>query len=312
MISLDISIVIVNYNSGHELAICLDSLERIRDELDFEIIVVDNGSSDGSLEEAEEKHSGFRVLRAGKNYGFAGACNLGLAVTRGRHVMLLNPDTEVVPGTLRRLCAALDNHSNWGIVGPRMVDPNGNPYSAARRFPTPSFLFCETTRLTFLFPQSKLFATYFYGDRDIKTLDSVDQIEGSALVIAGQARKAVGDLDTRFFLFFEEVDWCKRVKAAGFEIHIVQNAAVRHTRATTMSRNFLMARVAHAESAMKYFQKYYGEDGVGRLRRWMRVGLWIRELGMRLAALLGAGERAQIRIEAAKREREVYRRGLQA
>lgn len=309
--SLDLSIIIVNYNGGQDLLTCLKALERVRAEVAFEVIVVDNGSSDGSAEEAEAKHPAFKVLRAGKNLGFAAGCNLGLGAARGRHAMLLNPDTEVLPGALRQLMSALDGHSSWGIVGPRMVDQNGYQYPAARRFPTPYHLFCEYTRLAFLFPRSRLFAAYFYGDCDMKTMDTADQIEGSAFVISGRAREAVGDLDPRFFLFFEEVDWCRRVREAGFEIHLVQDAVVRHRRSAIMSQYFLEARVAHAESAMKYFYKYYGQAGVKRLRRWMRAGLWIRRFAMRLAAVLGAGERARIRAEAARRELAVYRRGLQ-
>ena len=156
---MDLSIVIVNYNCGLDLLACLEALEGVKGELAFEVIVVDNGSSDGSLEEAKAKHPEFQMLQAGKNLGFAAGCNLGLAVASGRHAMLLNPDTEVLPGAFSRLVSALDSHSNWGVVGPRMIDQDGHPYSAARRFPTPYRLFCEYTRLTSLFPHSRLFAS---------------------------------------------------------------------------------------------------------------------------------------------------------
>ncbi|MFH1010699.1 MAG: glycosyltransferase family 2 protein [bacterium] len=309
---VDLSIIIVNYNGGHELLSCLNSIKMAHAELVYEVIVVDNGSTDGSLERAKSDYPEFRFLSAGTNLGFAAACNLGLAGAQGRHAMLLNPDTEVLQGTLTCLVGTLDANPAWGIVGPRMVDQEGRIYSAARRFPTPWRLFCEDTRLTYLFPRSKLFASYIYGDRDIRAVDDVDQIEGSALVISGRAREVVGDLDPRFFLFFEEVDWCRRVRQAGFEIRVVQNAEVRHMRSTTMRRYFLEARLARAKSAMMYFQKYYGAKGLKQLRRWMRIGLWIREWEMRMALLLGTGERARIRAEAARCERALYHRGLQA
>jgi N-acetylglucosaminyl-diphospho-decaprenol L-rhamnosyltransferase len=307
---LDLSVIIVNYNGRAVLLGCLEALGNVRDELAFEVIVVDNGSSDGSPEDAEEKYPNFRVLRAGENIGFAAACNLGLARATGRHAMLLNPDTEVLPGALKRLVDALDDHPIWGVVGPRMVDQSGSLYPAARRFPTPWRLFCEYTRLSSLLARSRLFADYYYGDRDVKTLDTVDQVEGSALVISGPAREAVGNLDPRFFLFFEEVDWCRRVWDAGFEIHLVQDAVVRHRRASIVSQYFIEARAAHAVSAMRYFHKYDGEAGLKRLQRWMTMALLIRKWGMRLAAILGAGEKARMRVEAATREQAVYRRGL--
>jgi N-acetylglucosaminyl-diphospho-decaprenol L-rhamnosyltransferase len=310
VVTPDLSIVVVNYNSGDDLLACLDSLNRIRAELPYEVTIADNGSTDGSSEKAEAAYPHFQFLHSGENLGFAAACNLGLARARGRHVMLLNPDTEVQPGALTRLVSALDDHPSWGIVGPRMTDQNGRPYPAARRFPTPYYLFCEYTRLASAFPRSRLFATFFYGDRDSNKLDEVDQIEGSALIMRGSARTVIGDLDPRFFLYFEEVDWCKRVREAGFEVHLVQEAEVLHRRATTMSRYFLQARLAHAESAMKYFQKHHGVAGLKKLRRWMRCALWIREWQMRVAFLLSKGERPRIRAEVAKSERAVYRRGL--
>jgi GT2 family glycosyltransferase len=306
----DLSIIIVNYNGGLELLYCLKALDRVRNELTFDVIVVDNCSTDGSLEAAESKNLNFIAIHACENLGFAAACNRGLAMALGRHAMLLNPDTEVQPNALSKLVAALDSHPKWGIVGPRMLDQFRHAYRATRRFPRPFDLFCETTRLAFLFPRSKLFAAYFYGERDPLALDEVDQIEGSALMISGSARKLVGNLDPQFFIFFEEVDWCKRVRAEGLEIHVVQEAEVLHLRSTSMSRNYLTTRPIHALSSMKYFRKHHGEQGLRNLRRWMIAGLWIREAAMWLASLLGKGKLARLRARGARLERRVYSRGL--
>jgi len=308
--NLDLSVIVVNYNSGDVLPQCLTALALAQAEVALEVIIVDNGSTDGSIEVAEQAHPYFLFVKAGENLGFARACNAGLARARGRHVMLLNPDAEVRPGALSNLVAALDAHSHWGIVGPRMVDGSDQPYPAARRFPTPFFLFTESTRLAFLFPRSRWLARYFYGDRERSALDDVDQVEGSALVMSGAARAVVGDLDERFFLYFEEVDWCLRVNRAGFETHLVSAAVVRHHRATTMSRFFLDTRVHNADSAMKFFLKHHGERGLKSLRRWMRAALLLREIGMTMAAWLGAGERAKLRAAGARIERGIYRRGL--
>jgi GT2 family glycosyltransferase len=307
----DLSVIIVSYDSGEDLPKCLEALENVRDELRLEIIVVDNQSSDGSAEAVQATHPDVLFIRADRNLGFAAGCNLGLGIAQGRHAMLLNPDTEVLPGALKRLVEALDTHPSWGMVGPSLMDSSGHQYRAARRFPTPYYLFCESTRLAFFFPRSRLFGAYFYGDRTIESLDQVDQLEGSALVISGSAREAVGNLDSRFFLYFEEVDWCRRVKEAGYEIHVVHDAVICHHRSSSVSQHFLEARVAHAESAMKYFSKYHGEAGLRPLRRWIRLGLWVREWGMRVASILGGGERVRVKAQAAHRERAVYRRGLQ-
>jgi GT2 family glycosyltransferase len=307
----DLSVVIVNFNGKNDLLRCLASLNGASSGRGVDVIVVDNGSSDGSIEAAEGQFPSVRFLRLGKNVGFAAACNYGMAEAKGRHIMLLNPDTEVLPGALAELVRALDAHGEWGIVGPRMVDSADQAYRAARRFPTPFYLFCECTRLAYLFPRS-IFGIYFYGDNPPDMLDQVEQIEGSALVISEAARAMVGPLDEQFFLFFEEVDWCRRVIMIGLQVHVVQSATVRHHRSTTMSRNYLAARVANAESAMKYFFKYHGREGVASLRRWMRTALTLRILGAKLISLFGRKELARLRIEGARMERDVYRRGLTA
>jgi GT2 family glycosyltransferase len=309
---MDLSIIIVNYNGGKELFDCLQSLDAVRQELTFEAIVVDNGSTDGSLDEAERRFKGIITIRAGENLGFGAACNRGLLIAQGRHFMLLNPDTVVQPQALARLVKALDLHPNWGIVGPRMLDQNQQVYRAARRFPRPFDLFCESTRLAFIFPHWKFFAGYFYSESIPESLDEVDQIEGSALVISGKARATVGDLDPQFFIFFEEVDWCKRVRAAGWEIHVVQDAEVMHIRSSSMSKSFTFIREIHAQSCMKYFRKHYGEQGLRKIRCWMRTALRIREMGMWIAAIAGRGSKAKLRAKTSRLERQVYQRGLEA
>jgi hypothetical protein len=306
----DISIVVVNYNGKDDPLACLGSLELARDELGIEVLMADNGSTDGSVEAVADRHPWVRIIAMGQNLGFAAACNHALAEAQGRHVMLLNPDTEVPPHSLKSLVQALDQNPQWGIVGPRMVDQDNRPYPSARRFPTPFFLFCECTRLVYLFPRSKLFAGYFYGDCEQNSQGRVDQIEGSALLISGPARRAVGPLDERFFLFFEEVDWCRRVGQAGFEVRVVQDAVVRHRRAATMSRFYVEARRANARSALAFFEKHHGSEGVKSLRRWMLAALLIRQLATAWLSLFGKRELARLRLAGARAEWEVYRRGL--
>lgn len=307
MATPDLSIIIVSFNGKDDLLICLKSLDLVRSELNVEVIVVDNGSTDDSPAAIREAFAWVRVIEAGKNLGFAAGCNRGLAEKHGRHVMLLNPDTEVMPQALTCLVQFLDLHPECGAAGPQMIDQNDRLYRSARRFPSPSFLFCECTRLIHFFPRSKLFGAYFYGDREISDIERVDQVEGSALVVSESALKAVGPLDERFFLFFEEVDWCRRIRSAGFEIRVVRDAKIRHHRATTMSRFYVESRRANAESALKYFNKHHGQIGVRSLRRWMKAALLIRIAATSLIGLFGKKDLAQLRLKGAREEYQVYR-----
>jgi GT2 family glycosyltransferase len=303
----DLSIVIVNYNGGHDILRCLQSLRRVAPELAMEIIVVDNGSADGSTAMMAAQHPEAHLIIAGENLGFARACNRGLSEAKGRHALLLNPDTEVRPGALRAMTQALDDHFKWGIVGARMLTESGRAYPAARRFPRPVDLFCEATKLSALFPHTRLCAHYFYGERDLDRLDDVDQVEGSALMISGRARKTVGNLDPQFFVYFEEVDWCRRVKAAGFEIHVIQAAEIVHHRATTVSKFFVQARLYNAESACRYFLKWEDQAGLRSVKRWMRAALWIREIALTIVGRAQRNDRLMLKAKAARAERRFYR-----
>ncbi|MBI5058708.1 glycosyltransferase family 2 protein [candidate division KSB1 bacterium] len=304
---IELSVIVVNFNGGEDTLRCLRALERVSGEVESEIIVIDNGSSDGSCERIEHDFTAVQLIRAGANLGFAAACNRGLERAAGRHALLLNPDTEVCAGALSGMVRALDEHPGWGIVGARMVDGSGKLYTAARRFPRPFDLFCEQLHLANWFPRSRWFARYFYGEHAPETLDAVEQVEGSALMISGAARQQVGDLDPQFFVFFEEVDWCRRVKAAGLEIHVVQSARIVHHRATTMSRFFVQSRSYHARSAQAYFRKHYGERGLRSLRRWMIAAGWIREIGARVLLPFAGGDTMRLRIAGARAERKIYR-----
>lgn len=303
---LDLSIIIVNFNGGTEILRALSALRRVSAELRFEVRIVDNASTDGSAEKIAAGFPEFHIESAGKNLGFAAGCNHGLKHAIGRHFMLLNPDTEIRPGALRSLVEALDQHATWGIVGARMLTETGESYRAARRFPQPFDLFCECVKLNQLFPTNRWFSRYFYGNVAPEELDEVDQVEGSALMISGKVRAVVGDLDERFFVFFEEVDWCRRVRNAGYEIHVVQMAEIVHHRSTTMSKFYRESRLYNAASACHFFEKWEGKSGVRRLKRWMIPALWIREWGVRLLSLVRSDQGLTIKATAARSERKYY------
>jgi GT2 family glycosyltransferase len=305
-----LSVIIVNYNGGDELLACLKSLRDSNEFISHEALVIDNDSRDGSFARAKQAFSQFKFISAGDNVGFAAANNIGLRNATGRHVLLLNPDTEIESGALSRLVSALEAHPEWGIIGPRMLDGNGKPYRAARRFPTTKDLAYEQLGLSKLFPLSRRFNGYVYGETPLRTLDEVEQIEGSALLIRREALDAVGPLDEQFFIFFEEVDWCRRVRDAGFEIHVVADAAVRHHRSTTMSKHYVRIRRIHANSAMKYFRKHHGEESLRELRKRMKRALRLRILLCWLHLPLGGFGKALLRAQGASAELDAYQRGL--
>ncbi|MCC6475566.1 glycosyltransferase family 2 protein [bacterium] len=306
-----VAVIIVSFNSRDDVLECLAALEDdIASEL-VEVIVVDNGSNDDSPAAIASQFPAVKLIALQENLGFASACNVGIQNSCAPSILLLNPDTKVRPGAIASLHEALAAHPDWGIVGPRMVDQHGHSYCAARTLPTVWRLITETLTLYRLFPHSALFNSYLYGDVNLDNLDRVEQIEGSALMISQRARAQVGNLDSRFFIYFEEVDWCKRVADAGFEIHVVKDAEVMHRRSTTMSKFFIFSRQARAQSAMNYFLKHHGKFGLFKLRAAMSAALLIRAL--LLFPLVATGrQRHRTKIAATFAEWREFTRGIHA
>lgn len=306
-----VSVVIVNYNGGSDILACLASLVKSEQEFPVEIVVVDNGSEDGSPAKIFAQFPQVRLLELAQNRGFAAGCNIGIDVAKGGAILLLNPDTEVEIDAIEKMYRALTEHPEWGIVGAKMLDSNGKPYRAARRFPTARDLAYQATGLARLFSSSRKFNGYLYGEKEIESLSEVDQIEGSCLMISEAAHKKIGNLDERFFIFFEEVDWCKRAFAAGYRAHVVNDAMVVHKISTTMGKYYKRSREVHAQSAMKYFQKHYGDRGLAELRSRMSTALAVRVLLLALPALFGLGN-SRKRFSGTLAERRTYTEGLKS
>lgn len=307
----EVSVIIVNFNGGAEILDCLRSLTASASNATLEIVVVDNGSTDGSDAQIATQFPHVKLQRMGENRGFAAACNVGIQMSRRGTILLLNPDTVVEESAVLLMFDAMQKNAQWGIVGARMVNSERKSYRAARRLPGIRDLVLYTTGLSKLFSRSKYFNGYLYGEREIESLDEVEQVEGSCLMISEAARASVGPLDEQFFIFFEEVDWCKRVREAGFGIHVVNEAVVLHHVSTTMGKYFARTREIHAQSAMRYFRKHEGEEGYRRLRSAMKAALGIRLLGTFILSLSGS-ESARRRHDGTVAERRTYQRGLEA
>lgn len=224
-----LDIVIVNWNTGPYLRRCLDSIERAASgpfEL-ADVIVVDNASTDRSLEEAAASTMPVRLMENDSNLGFAAACNQGAAAGTADHLLFLNPDAELSATTLVEMGRCMGDASNMiGVVGAQMRTAEGTEVSSCSRFPTPRALVVETLGLHRLAPLR--FTGRHIEIDEMATSGPVDQVIGACFLTRRELFDALGGFDERFFVYYEEVDFCLRARQHGWSTYHCHEAAVTH------------------------------------------------------------------------------------
>ncbi len=275
---VDLSVIIVNWNVRDLLRRCLQSIFANLPACRLEIIVVDNASGDGSAEMARTEFPQVRLIANPDNRGFPAANNQGLAVARGRYVLLLNPDTEVLSDALETMVAFADTHPDVGVVGPQLLNPDGTVQSSRRRFPTLATALFESTWLQPYAPR-RLLERYYVLDRPDDQVQDVDWVTGAALMARREAVEQVGPLDEGFFMYCEELDWCRRFREAGWRVVYLPTARIVH-HVGKSSEQVLPARHIHFQtSKVRYFRKYHGPVAA-ELLRWVLLGNYLWQIGL--------------------------------
>lgn len=223
-----LSVVIVSWNTKDLLRRCLETLKAEIEDIDHEVFVVDNNSSDGSAAMVADEYPWAHLIANHTNRGFAAANNQAFKLARGDYVLLLNPDTEVAPGSLHTLMSFLDTHPQAGVVAPQLLNSDGTVQRSCRQFPTFAGMLYELIGLSRMFPNQPRFRQYKMLDWNHDDERQVDQPEGACLMVRRDMMNQVGWLDEGFFMLFEEVDWCYRIKQAGWEIWFTPTAKIVH------------------------------------------------------------------------------------
>ncbi len=218
--AIDLSIIIVSYNVRDLLLSCLASIEAWLSVTDFsaEVMVIDNASTDGSADSVRRRFPGTRVIELNKNLGFAAANNRGAQVASGRTVAFLNPDTTVVGDAFGVMLQFLDANPAVGVVGPKILYPDGRIQSTRRRFPTRRTGFFESTIIQQYWRDNAILRRYYVSDRSSDETQEVDWLVGACLFARREVLQSAGLFDERFFMYSEEVEWCHRVREAGWTI----------------------------------------------------------------------------------------------
>ncbi len=276
--AVDLSIVVLSWNTEALLRTCLARVDAIDPSVSTEVIVVDNASSDGSAAMVEREFPRARLVRNAKNLGYAEGNNVGVRVACGRYVFLLNSDTEIEPDAPARLVRFLDANPDCGAVGAMLLNLDGTVQRACMRFPTLAIAVLFDTWLGKRTTFRRVIDRYFYRDFDHETSRDVDQPPAAALAVPRRVYDEVGLLDPDLFLFFNDVDLCRRIREAGYRIHYLAEARVVHHGGASTSQYGDFALEWHRNRA-RYYQRAFGTLGFELAKAmsvWRAIEEWWR------------------------------------
>lgn len=274
--STDITVSIVNWNTKEELAGCLDSVLR-QQGVGFDVVVVDNGSSDGSAEMVKTRYPQAVLIATSDNKGFAGGQNEAFAFSRGRYILLLNPDARMIgDDVLANIIKFGDSESKVGIFGTRILNTDGSLQFSARRFPTLGAGIFRNSILGRLFPRNRYVKEYLMTDWDHDAMRDVDWVSGAAMVLRRAALDDIGPLDEGFFMYCEDVDICYRAHEKGWRVCYYPGATVTHKIAASSDLAQVRMIYQFHKSMLRFFNKHYARTWPVHKRLFVLLGLTFR------------------------------------
>jgi len=269
-----VSVVIVSWNTCQLTLDCVRSLESSRNSLSTEIIVVDNASSDGTVEQLRRQFPHVNVIENRENLGFARGNNVGLKICTGKYVALINSDVVVPQGCLEKMLSFMEENARIGMLGPKMILRDGSIGKSVYASPTVWNWFCNGLGLSSLFKHSKLFANFELADFDYNKTQDVDMLTGWFWLVRSTALQEVGVLDDQFFMYGEDIDWPSRFRKAGWRVTYCSEAEAIHYCGASSDRAPTRFYVEMNRANLQYFRKHHGPLGV--LGFWL--AMWIQQL----------------------------------
>ncbi len=259
--SKDISVVIVNYNSGNLLNDSLKSIFSTAGRQDVEVAVIDNNSHDSSLIYAKNHFPQVKYIKNDRNQGFSKAVNQGIKLSTGDYILLLNPDTILDFSQLQKMVEFLGSQKNAGIIGPKLLNIDGTVQLSCRSFPSfVNSIFNRYSPLTRIFPQNKYSARYLYTNWDHAHPRNVDWVSGACMLVKNDVLRQIGLLDEDYFMYCEDIDFCYRAKKSGWGVYYYPEASAKHLIRCGKKRATLKSISNHHVSMYKFFKKHYNKN----------------------------------------------------
>jgi N-acetylglucosaminyl-diphospho-decaprenol L-rhamnosyltransferase len=309
-LEIDLSIIIVSFNVRELLLACLASIEawlaiaRQR----VEVIVVDNASSDASVDSVRRRFPGAKLIELQHNVGFAAANNRAVKDARGRFVVFLNPDTTVVGDAFGVMLNFLEKHDDVGVVGPRLVYPDGTTQSTRRRFPTRRTGFLESTIVQKYWRDNRVLRRYYVADRSNDEIQDVDWLVGACLLARRATLDMAGLFDERFFMYSEEVEWSHRVRESGWRIVYLPSASIVHHEGGSSRSDLPLRQINFDTSKILLYERLHGKRTARALRTFL-LGSYLVNAGIEAGKGV-LGHKRSLRAERVKLYLGAFKSGL--
>ncbi len=287
--SVDISVVIVNWNTRVLLLDCVESLIEQTRASTLEIIVVDNASQDGSIEALIKQFPQVVLIRNSENLGFSKANNQGLRIGRGRYLCLVNSDVKALDGVLDKLRAYMENQPEVGVVAPRTVGGDLKLRKNCREYPTIRNAFCHAVFLDRILPSVGAFRGRDLRNYDYATTREIEVLSGCFLMVRREVIEQVGMLDERFFIYSEDVDWCKRIRTGGWKVVFLPNAEAIHYGGSSSVVEPILFNREMMKSSLQYWRKHHGRASTLLFWGLQLLGAGLRAAGWSVLALIRDG-----------------------
>ncbi|MBV6421891.1 MAG: hypothetical protein DAHOPDDO_03179 [Ignavibacteriaceae bacterium] len=256
-LGIDVSIIIVNYKSTELLRNCLDSIYTFTKDISFEIIVVDNESIPGELEDVTKKFSGIKLVKNELNKGFGAANNQGTELAEGKYLLFLNNDTILQENSIKKVFDYADSISGENIIGCRLLNEDRSIQKSVFDFPTLANVFTSNFFLYLLFPKSKYFNKYHLMNSGINSITEVDVVTGAFLFTPKQIFKKLGGFDERFFFYMDETDLCYRYKQMNENVVYFPETSLIHLKGKSAGGESWFKNKYQSISTIKFFQKHF-------------------------------------------------------
>jgi GT2 family glycosyltransferase len=278
---LDLSVIIVNFNTGKFVSRCLDFLRKNPPHGSHEIFVVDNDSTDNSVQLIREHYPEVRLIRNSSNFGFSYANNQAIGRSSGRYILVLNPDTVVTKSALDEMIRFMDTHPDAGVGGAKILNFDGSIQYSCRRFPTLLYVFFgrQSVFLKFL-PSNRISEQYLMMNEDYTKDIEVDWVFGASMILRREALKEVGIFDEDYFIFVEDTDLCYRMRKKGWKVYFISNAVVFHHLGVTREHFWKTTVLNHNLGMFKFFKKHYKPSLFANLVLSIGLSLRLLFLGM--------------------------------